>query len=140
MSRTSTYLNFGRNTEEAFLFYKSVFGTEFLAPITRMGVSGAPNLSDADQNLVMNVALPIVGGHVLMGTDAPESMGFNLVQGNNVHINLEPDNLEETEQLFAALSNGGKVGMALEKMMWGAVFGSLTDRYGIQWMFNCAVQ
>jgi PhnB protein len=140
MSRTSTYLNFGRNTEEAFLFYKSVFGTEFLAPITRMSVSGAPDLNDADQNLVMNVALPIVGGHVLMGTDAPESMGFNLVQGNNVHINLEPDSLEETERLFAALSNGGKVGMALEKMFWGAYFGSITDKYGIQWMFNCAIQ
>jgi PhnB protein len=140
MSRTSTYLNFGRNTEEVFLFYKSVFGTEFLAPITRMSVSGAPDLNDADQNLVMNVALPIVGGHVLMGTDAPESMGFNLVQGNNVHINLEPDSLEETERLFAALSNGGKVGMALEKMFWGAYFGSITDKYGIQWMFNCAIQ
>jgi PhnB protein len=139
MSRTSTYLNFSRNTEEAFEFYKSVFGTEFLAPITRMSASGAPDLSDADQNLVMNVALPIVGGHVLMGMDAPESMGFGLVQGNNVHINLEPDTLEETERLFAALSNGGKVGMALEKMMWGAVFGSLTDKFGIQWMFNCAV-
>ncbi len=140
MSRTSTYLNFGRNTEEAFEFYKSIFGTEFLAPITRMSASGAPNLSEADQNLVMNVSLPIVGGHVLMGTDAPESMGFNLVQGNNVYINLEPDTLEETERLFAALSEGGKIGMPLEKMFWGAVFGSITDQFGIQWMFNCAVQ
>lgn len=140
MSRTSTYLNFSRNTEEAFLFYKSVFGTEFLSPITRMAASGAPDLSDADQNLVMNVALPIVGGHVLMGTDSPESMGFSMVQGNNVYINLEPDTVEETERLFAALSNGGKIEMPLEKMMWGAVFGSLTDQYGIQWMFNCAIQ
>jgi PhnB protein len=140
MSRTSTYLNFSRNTEEAFLFYKSVFGTEFLTPITRMAESGAPDLNESDKNLVMNVALPIVGGHVLMGTDAPESMGFSLLQGNNVHINLEPDSLEETERLFAALSEGGKVGMALEKMMWGAVFGSLTDRYGIQWMLNCTVE
>ena len=62
------------------------------------------------------------------------------MQGNNVYINLEPDTLEETERLFAALSNGGKVEMPLEKMMWGAVFGSLTDQYGIQWMFNCAIQ
>jgi PhnB protein len=139
MSRTSTYLNFERNTEEAFLFYKSVFGTEFSSPITRMSASGAPDLSQADQNLVMNVALPILGGHVLMGTDAPESMGFTLNKGNNVHINLEPDTLEEAERLFAALSENGKVGMPLEKMMWGAVFGSLTDQYGIQWMINCAV-
>jgi PhnB protein len=139
MSRVSTYLNFERNTEEAFLFYKSVFGTEFSSPITRMSASGAPNLAQADQNLVMNVALPILGGHVLMGTDAPESMGFKLNKGSNVHINLEPDTLEETERLFAALSKGGKISMKLEKMMWGAVFGSLTDQYGIQWMFNCAV-
>jgi PhnB protein len=140
MSRTSTYLNFPRNTEEVFLFYKSVFGTEFLTPITRMSESGAPDLNASDKNLVMNVALPIVGGHVLMGTDAPESMGFSLLQGNNVYINLEPDSLEETERLFAALSESGKVTMPLEKMMWGAVFGSLTDRYGIQWMFNCTVE
>jgi PhnB protein len=139
MSRVSTYLNFERNTEEAFLFYKSVFGTEFSSPITRMSASGAPNLAQDDQNLVMNVALPILGGHVLMGTDAPESMGFKLNKGSNVHINLEPDTLEETERLFAALSKGGKISMKLEKMMWGAVFGSLTDQFGIQWMFNCAV-
>jgi PhnB protein len=139
MSRVSTYLNFERNTEEAFLFYKSVFGTEFSSPIMRMSASGAPNLAQDDQNLVMNVALPILGGHVLMGTDAPESMGFKLNKGSNVHINLEPDTLEETERLFAALSKGGKISMKLEKMMWGAVFGSLTDQYGIQWMFNCAV-
>jgi PhnB protein len=140
MSRTSTYLNFGRNTEEAFQFYKTVFGTQFSSPIMRMSASGAPNLSDSDQNLVMNVALPILGGHVLMATDAPESMGFKLIQGNNVHINLEPDTLEETERLFNALAMGGKIGMPLEKMMWGAIFGSLTDQFGIQWMFNCAIK
>jgi PhnB protein len=140
MARTSTYLNFGRNTEEAFLFYKSVFGTEFLGPIARMGEIGNPTLAETDKNLVMNVALPIVGGHVLMGTDAPESMGFQLTQGNNLHINLEPDSLEETKQLFAALAQGGKIGMPLEKMFWGAFFGSLTDQFGVQWMFNCPVQ
>jgi PhnB protein len=142
MARVSTYLNFPRNTEEAFLFYKSVFGTEFLGPIMRMGGNpsdGAPQIAEEDKNLVMNIALPILGGHVLMGTDAPESMGFKLNTGNNIHINLEPDTLEEAERLFAALSEGGKVGMKLEKMFWGAYFGSLTDQFGIQWMINCAV-
>ncbi len=142
MARVSTYLNFPRNTEEAFLFYKSVFGTEFLGPITRMDGNpsdGAPQIANEDKNLVMNVALPILGGHVLMGTDAPESMGFKLNPGNNIHINLEPDTLEEAERLFAALSDGGKVGMKLEKMFWGAYFGSLTDQFGIQWMINCPV-
>lgn len=143
MGRTSTYLNFGRNTEEAFNFYKQVFGTEFLNPISRMGDvppdPGQPPISDEDKTLVMNVALPILGGHVLMGTDAPESMGFKLNPGNNVFINLEPDTLEETEKLFEALSKGGTVGMPLTKMFWGAFFGSLTDRFGIQWMFNCTI-
>jgi PhnB protein len=73
-----------------------------------------------------------------MGTDAPESMGFNLIAGNNVHINLEPDTLEEAEKLFVSLSVGGKVSMPLTKMFWGAHFGSLTDQFGIQWMVNCA--
>jgi len=85
----------------------------------------------------MHVALPIVGGHVLMGTDAPESMGFKLTQGNNVHISVEPDTRAETEKLFAALAAGGNVDTALQDMFWGAYFGSLTDRYGIHWMFNC---
>jgi PhnB protein len=142
MARVSTYLNFPRNTEEAFLFYKTVFQTEFMGPITRMGGGpdgGSPQVPEADRNLVMNVALPILGGHVLMGTDAPESMGFNLNAGNNVHLNLEPDTLEETERLFAALSDGGKVAMKLERMFWGAYFGSITDKFGIHWMFNCTV-
>ena len=95
MARVSTYLNFARNTEEAFNFYKSVFGTEFKGGISRMGEvpqqEGRPAMAEADKNLVMHVALPILGGHMLMGTDAPESMGFTLAFGNNIYINLEPD-------------------------------------------------
>ncbi len=142
MSRVSTYLNFARSTEEAFLFYQSVFNTEFAAPIFRFkdapAQPGQPPLPEADANLVMHVALPILGGHVLMGTDAPESMGFTVKTGNNVYINLEPDTRAETDRLFAALAAGGIVEMALQDMFWGAYFGSLTDRFGIQWMFNCA--
>jgi PhnB protein len=88
----------------------------------------------------MHVELPILGGHVLMGTDAPESMGFTVNKGNNVHINLEPDTKEETNRLFAALSKGGKVTMELQETFWGAYFGSFTDRYGIHWMVNCALK
>ncbi|MGB9093845.1 MAG: DUF1697 domain-containing protein [Gallionella sp.] len=88
MARVSTYLNFSRNTEEAFKFYKSIFGTEFSDPIARFKdippQPGQPPLSEVDGNLVMHVALPVLGGHVLMGTDAPGSMGFKLNQGNNV--------------------------------------------------------
>lgn len=141
MSRTSTYLNFARQTEEAFNFYKSVFGTEFLGEIQRFSTvptqEGQPPMKEEEKNLVMHVALPIVGGHILMGTDAPESMGFTVNFGNNIFINLEPDTRAETDQLFAKLSEGGKVGMQLQEMFWGAYFGSCTDKYGVQWMFNC---
>ena len=142
MARTNTYLNFSRNTEEAFNFYKSVFGGEFSGGgIARFSdippMEGAPALAESDKNLVMHIELPITGGHTLMGTDAPESMGFNVNFGNNVHISLEPDTREETKQLFQKLSEGGKVTMELQDMFWGAYYGSCTDKFGVQWMFNC---
>lgn len=142
MTRVSTYLNFARNTEEAFTFYKSVFGGEFtsggIARFKDMPPSpDMPPLAESDATLVMHVELPILGGHVLMGTDAPESMGFTVNFGNNVHISLEPDTKEETIKLFNALSKGGKVTMELQDMFWGAYFGSCIDKFGVQWMFNC---
>lgn len=142
MAKVSTYLNFKRETEEAFNFYKSVFGTEFMGEIQRFSVvppqKGAPPIPEEDKNLVMHVGLPILGGHVLMGTDAPESMGFKVKPGNNVYINLEPDTRAETDKLFKALSEGGKVEMPMQEMFWGDYFGSLTDKFGVAWMFNCA--
>ncbi len=140
MARVSTYLNFARTTEAAFTFYKSVFGTEFLMPVVRYkDIPAQPGqaLVESDQNLVMHVELPILAGHVLMGTDVTESMGYPLKPGNNVHINLEPDTRSETRRLFELLSDGGKVDMPLEEMFWGGYYGSLTDRFGIRWMFNC---
>ncbi len=144
MARVNTYLNFPRNTEEAFNFYKSVFGGEFTSHIARFGdippSDNMPPLPEADKNLVMHVELPILGVHVLMGTDAPESMGFNVNAGNNVHISLEPDTREETKRLFDALSAGGKVTMDLQDMFWGAYYGSCTDKFGVQWMVNCTAK
>lgn len=142
MARTSTYLNFSRNTEEVFNFYKSVFGTEFSGNgIARFGdfppPEGAPQLAEADKNLIMHIELPITGGHVLMATDAPESMGFKVTQGNNVYIMVEPDTRDETKRLFDALTEGGKVEMDLQDMFWGAYYGTGTDKFGIHWMFNC---
>lgn len=141
MARVSTYLNFPRTTEAAFLRYKAVFGTEFAAPIHRFSeippTPGQPPLAEADRNLVMHVELPILGGHVLMGTDAPESMGFTVRTGNNMYINLEPDTRAETDRLFNALAEGGKVEMPLQEMFWGGYFGSLVDQFGVNWMFNC---
>ncbi len=142
MARTSTYLNFHRNTEEVFNFYKSVFGGEFgnggIARFSDIPVADSmPPLSAEDKNLVMHVELPILGGHVLMGTDAPETMGFIINMGNNIYINLEPDTRKETLKLFNALSSGGLITMELQDMFWGAYFGSCTDKFGVQWMFNC---
>jgi len=97
-----------------------------------------PPLAKEDKNLIMHIELPILGGHILMGTDAPESMGFDVKFGNNMHICLDPDTRAETKKLFDALSAGGKVTMDLQVMFWGAYYGRCTDKYGVQWMFNCA--
>lgn len=140
MARVTTYLNFSDKTEEAFTFYKSIFGGEFVGGIARMKDApvqdGHPPLSEKDKNLVMHIELEILGGHHLMGTDAPESMGFTVTIGNNVHINLEPDTKEEAKKIFEMLSKDGKITMPLQDMFWGAYYGSCTDKYGVQWMVN----
>ena len=143
MARTSTYLNFSRNTEKAFNFYKSVFGGEFSGNgITRIGdfppPEGMKPLAEEDKNLIMHIELPILGGHVLMGSDAPESLGHHVVVGNNVHIMLEPETKAETIKLFDAISEGGKITMQLQDMFWGAYYGTVNDKFGVQWMFNCS--
>jgi PhnB protein len=140
MARVSTYLNFPGRTEEAFQFYKSVFGGDF-THVARFGemppMEGCPPLPEEAKNLILHIELPITGGHVLMATDSPDCMGMSVQPGNNVHINLQPDTRAETERLFHALSEGGKVSMPLQDMFWGAYFGSFADRYGINWMVNC---
>lgn len=141
-ARTSSYLNFPGNTEEAFLFYRSVFGTEFNGQgIRRFGdipaEAGHPPVADSIRKMVLHVELPILGGHVLMATDAPKEMGFTLTPGNNMHICLEPETKAETKKLFDALSQGGTVIMPLADMFFGAYFGQCTDKFGINWMFNC---
>ena len=143
MASVSTYLNFPGNTEAAFEFYRAVFGTQYDGDgIMRMGDSppapGQPPMSEADKKLVMHVSLPILGGHLLMGTDATESMGFKVNFGNNVYINLSPDTRGETDRLFKRLGEGGQVQMPLQEMFWGDYFGSLVDPFGVQWMFNCS--
>lgn len=138
MSRVSTYLNFDGQTEEAFTFYGSVFGTAVTAPITRMGDMsgpGGPPLTEAEQRLVGHVELPILAGHVLMGTDILESMGHELRIGNNVTVNLELDDRAETDRLYAALSEGGSDATGMQDMPWG-YWGCTLDRFGVRWMFN----
>jgi PhnB protein len=140
MATVSTYLNFRRETEEAFNFYKSVFGGEFLGEISRYrdmpsDTKMGPVPEDV-KDLVMHMSMPILGGHMLMGSDMPEGMGFGLNQGNNVYIMLSPDTKEETSRLFKALSEGGMVEMELSDTFWGAYYGSCNDKFGVHWMFH----
>ncbi len=141
MAKVSVYLNFASQTEDAFNFYKSVFGTEFENEIMRYvdapPMENMPPLSDSVKNLVMHMQLPIFDGFTLMGSDAPEEMGLNVVKGNNSHIMLQLDTRDQTRSLFKALSEGGKVEMELQDMFWGDYYGNLTDKFGVQWMFIC---
>jgi len=139
--RVSTYLNFPGNTEQAFLFYRSVFKTEFCGKgIQRFGELPAdpsqPPIAENVKNMVLHIELPIIGNHILMGTDAPKEMGFTSIYGNNMHINIEPESREEAKRIFDELSEGGNISMPLQDMFWGAYFGSFTDKFGINWMIN----
>ncbi len=138
--RVSSYVNFPGNTEEVFNFYKAVFRTEFADGIKRFGEipagPGQPSVAESVKNMVLHVELPLLGGHVLMGTDAPQEMGFVLNRGNNMHIQLEPETREDASRLFNELSAGGVVEMPMQDMFFGAYFGSFTDRFGINWMIH----
>ncbi len=120
----STHLNFMGNTDEAFDFYRSVFGIEFVFPFNRIGDVPAdentPALSEAERRMVLHIELPILGGHVLMATDMIESMGHELHVGNNGTINLEPDTRAETDRPYEALSSGGSEGSGPQDMFWGS--------------------
>lgn len=138
MKTANPYLNFDGNTEDAFTFYKSVFGGDFLTVMRfkdMEGMEGMGPLSDADANKIAHIAL-YLGDSTLMGTDVLESMGHSLRMGNNFYIALEPDSAEEAEKLFNTLSAGGKVEMALQEVEWAEKYGSLTDKFGVQWMVN----
>ena len=139
MAYVSIYLNFMGNAEEAFNHYKKVFRTEFSAPLMRMKDipprEGAPALSESEQNKVMHVSMPILGGTLIMATDMLESMGHKLVEGNNFTISLNPDSKEEADRLYKELSEGGADAVAPHDEFWG-YWGTCKDRFGIRWMFN----
>lgn len=139
MASVSIYLNFAGNAEEAFNHYKKVFKTEFESPLMRMKDApphpSAPPLPESEKNKVMHVALPILGGTLLMATDTLESMGHVLKEGNNITISLNPDTNSEADELFKGLSNGDKEAVAPHEEFWG-YWGTCKDRFGIRWMFN----
>jgi len=131
------YVNFNGNTEEAFNFYKSVFGGEFRGLMRFKDAPGNP-MPPADQNKIMHIELPIGKGNVLMATDALESMGQKMKMGDNFSIELETESKEEADKLYHALVAGGTPDpmMPLGDAFWGAYFGMLTDKFGIRWMVN----
>ncbi len=136
MITVNPYLNFDGNTEEAFNFYKSVFGGELLGLQRFRDTPHGDQMSAEDKNKIMHVALPLGQGNVLMATDILESMGQKLNVGNNFSLTINPESEAEAEKYFNSLAAGGTVMMPLEKAFWGAYFGMVTDKFGIQWMVN----
>ncbi|WKZ70997.1 MAG: VOC family protein [Melioribacteraceae bacterium] len=135
MKSVNPYLNFQGNTEEAFNFYKKVFGGDFLGGIFRFqDTEMAAKLSEEEKQKVMHIGLPMGNQNFLMATDALESFGQKVVFGNNFYIAIDAESREEADKLFAGLSEGGKVEMPMDDQFWGDYFGSLTDQFGVQWM------
>jgi PhnB protein len=136
MATINPYLNFQGNTEEAFNFYKSVFGGDFAGGIFRFkDTPEADKMPANESDKVMHIALPI-GNNMLMATDALESMGQKVNPGNNFYLSINTDSKEEADKLFNGLSAGGNIEMAMNDTFWGAYFGMLQDKFGIRWMVS----
>jgi PhnB protein len=137
MPKLNTYLNLPGNTEEAFNFYKSVFGGEFRSVI-RFKDMPVPGITIAknEENKIMHIALPVGRDDMLMASDALQSHGQKVIAGNNVSISIFPDSKEEADMIFKALSAGGKIEMPLGNHAWGDYYGGFTDKFGVQWMVD----
>ena len=135
--KLNSYLNFAGNAEEAFRFYKSVFGGEFTSVVRfkDLPMPGVKIPKEAEDK-IMHIALPIGPSDVLMASDSLESLGQKLIQGNNLYLSIHPDSKEEADRLFQALSAGGTVEMPIANQPWGDYYGSFKDKFGIQWMVN----
>ena len=136
MLNVNPYLHFMGNTEEAMNFYKSVFGGEFSIFQRYKDMAGGEKMSEEDQEKMIHVSLPFGKGNVLMASDNLESMGHQITAGDNFHICLHTESEKETDKLFKALSEKGKIEMPLNKTFWGAYFGMCRDKFGIQWMIS----
>lgn len=139
MTKMNPYLNFDGNCKEAFDFYKSVFGGDFLF-VGRMGDAPGMEISEEYKDRIMHISLPISEHCTLMGSDTMPGYGQVLNVGNNIYISLHPETKTEADRLFNGLSAGGKVEMPMADQFWGSYFGSFTDRFGVNWMINCEPQ
>jgi PhnB protein len=135
MQQVNPYLNFRGQTEEAFGFYRSVFGGDDLT-LVRYRDMGMGGVDDHDGSLVAHVSLPIGAGTLLMGSDVPDSHADAFQVGSNVQIHLAADDATEAQRLFDALAAGGSITMPLERTAWAERFGACIDRYGVHWMVD----
>lgn len=137
MATTNTYLNFNGNCEDAFIFYKSVFGGDFnyIGRFNEMPPQESNQMSEADGNRIMHVSLPI-GTSILMGSDTGGEWASSFVQGNNFSVSITAESKEEADRLFAGLAEGGTITMPLNETFWGDYFGMLIDKFGIGWMMS----
>ena len=133
MKTVHPYLNFAGNTEDAFRFYRQVFGGDFMGLMRFRDMGGeSMNIPPESLDKVAHVALPMGGGTLLMGTDTMEP----LTMGNNFYLTVDAESAEEAERLFDGLSDGGRVEMPLERTSWAEKYGICVDRFGVQWMVN----
>jgi PhnB protein len=136
MAHINPHINFNGNAEEAFTFYKSVFGGEF-AKIMRFKDLSSPEFPVAknEANKIMNIALPI-GKSILMANDVPEILGRTNENENRSKIVISAESKEEADKLFNGLSAGGQIEMPISDSPWGSFFGMFRDKYGIEWMVD----
>ncbi len=136
MAQINPHINFNGNAEEAFTFYKSVFGGEF-AKILRFKDISSPEfpVTENDANKIMHIALPI-GKNILMANDVPESMGQTNENENRSKISISAESKEEADKLFNGLSVGGQIEAPIGDSPWGSYFGMFRDKYGIEWMVD----
>ena len=136
MPQINPHINFNGNAEEAFTFYRSVFGGEF-ATILRFREMSGPGfqVSEKEADKIMHIALPI-GKNVLMANDVPESMGRTNENENRSKISVSAESREEADRLFNGLSAGGQIEMSMGESPWGSYFGMFRDKYGIEWMVD----
>lgn len=138
MTKINPYLNFKGEAEEAFNFYKSAFGGEFSTVMRYGELPGFEegNLDEEDRSKIVNIALPISDGHVLMGNDVVGEYVDKTISEINVSISVSPDSKEETEKIFNSLSEGGDIEMPLGDIFEGTYFGILKDKFGVRWLVN----
>ncbi|MBN9285611.1 MULTISPECIES: VOC family protein [unclassified Flavobacterium] len=137
MALINPHINFNGNAEEAFEFYKAAFGGEFLK-IVRFKDLESPEfqVSKKEENKIMHIALPIGKSNVLIGNDVPEFLGRVNENENRSKISISTENKEEANQLYYALSAGGKIEMPISDSPWGSYFGMFRDKYGIEWIIE----